>query len=219
MDTQFDAQSITAESYFAGLYGHHQMDRWSLDFALTAGFSDHETSRDVANNQVAGGIEIAQASYDGYFIAPEITLGTDLSLMGHIVRPSLRTGYVGTWFGSYIETGTVAPLSVNERQVHVLENRFQLAVVVSEDANHAVELRTGVDSQLILGGAKIDASLLEQGLSFDPGGDDASLSGFIGADFSAQIADNVAIFASAELGTGTQVSLRADVQIGARISF
>ena len=219
VDTEFAAQEIAIDSYFAGVYGRHEADGWWLDFAVTGGVSEHDTQRLVANNLVPGGIERADGDYDGYFISPEVTVGTRGDFLGHTVKPSFRARYVGAWFEDYTETGTAAPLSVDDRDVHVAEGRLQLGFMLTEGPAHGFELRIGVDGRVFLGDENVDATLFAQSLSFDPGGHDESLSGFIGGHFYDQVTESVQIFAGAEFGTGTEVDFRADAQAGVRISF
>ena len=219
VDTEFAAQDIDIDSYFAGVYGRHEADGWWLDFAVTGGVLEHDTERLVANNLVPGGIERADGDYDGYFISPEMTVGTRGNFLGHTVKPSFRARYVGAWFEDYTETGTAAPLSVDDREVHTLEGRLQLGFMLTEGPAHGFELRIGVDGRVFLGDENVDATLFAQTLSFDPGGHDESLSGFIGGHFYDQVTESIQIFAGAEFGTGTEVDFRADAQAGVRISF
>ena len=46
-----------------------------MNLGLTGGHANEDTSRDVLNNMVAGGIEQAKGNPDGTFLTPQTTIG------------------------------------------------------------------------------------------------------------------------------------------------
>jgi len=80
-------------------------------------------------------------------------------------------------------------------------------------------VRAGVDGRIALGNDKVTGTLLNQSLKFDPGGRDASVSGFWGLQMTNAIADNLQSFSSVEVGVGTEEKFRAGVQIGIKLAF
>jgi uncharacterized protein with beta-barrel porin domain len=123
--------STNTDTVFGGVYG-----RWSfasfgapsfLDFALHGGGSTNTTSRTVNNNTIAGGIEIATASYNSAYVSPEVAYGVDVPLWSEFtLTPLLRVRYVAGFFGGYTETGTTAPLTVASRTISDFEERGEL---------------------------------------------------------------------------------------------
>jgi hypothetical protein len=68
---ELDVQKIDASYVFGGGYGRFDWISQYLDFSLYGGGIDNKSTRTVANNTVASGIETATASYGGWFISPE----------------------------------------------------------------------------------------------------------------------------------------------------
>jgi hypothetical protein len=82
------------------------------------------------------------------------------------------------------------------------------------------ELRGGIDGRVVVGNGSFDAEILgKTSEGFDPGGMQSSVSGFIGADFSQAVSDTATVFASAEVGMGTETAFRADAELGVKVSF
>ena len=92
---ELDAQKIDATYVFGGAYGRFDSVSHYLDFALYGGGIDNKSTRQVANNTVANGLEIATASYGGWFISPELTYGYRIPFNALTVTPRLRLCYVG----------------------------------------------------------------------------------------------------------------------------
>lgn len=220
VDIDQNNDSIDISSYFAGIYGNAGLDRDnSVSFALTVGRSDHESKRSVANNTVTGGIQIAEAEYSGYLISPEATYLHRMTVFGHSLKPSLRARYSYLYIEKYTETGTGSNLTVNGRALHTIDGRGQVAAPVVEQANKLIELRIGVDGRSGIGSRRVDATLLGQTVTFDPGGRSDAIGGFIGGFLSYKYQADIEFFVSAELGTSTAVSIRADGQAGVKITF
>ncbi|HEY1542317.1 MAG TPA: autotransporter domain-containing protein [Xanthobacteraceae bacterium] len=125
--------STNTDTAFGGLYG-----RWSfvslghasfLDFALHGGGSNNSTARTINNNAIAGGLEIATASYSSAYISPELKYGLNIPLWAqYTLTPSLRVRYVAGFFGGYTESGTTAPLTVANRTTQDIEERGELTL-------------------------------------------------------------------------------------------
>src|SRR5215469_755108 len=72
---ELNVQTIDATYVFGGAYGRFDWISQYLDFSLYGGGINNKSTRQIANNTVAGGIETASASYGGWFISPEVTYG------------------------------------------------------------------------------------------------------------------------------------------------
>ncbi|MCP4996434.1 MAG: autotransporter outer membrane beta-barrel domain-containing protein, partial [Gammaproteobacteria bacterium] len=217
LEVDYNAQDIETTSYFAGIYGRYGDN---LSFAITGGITGHDSDRYVANNLVAGGIETAKTDYDGYFVAPEVTFSMDAIAFGSIkVKPSIRARYTYFNIDGYAESGTASNLTVEDRDGHTLDGRLQLAFPIRSEPGLNFELRAGVDGRVATGDRDVDATLLGQALSFSPGGEESSVSVFIGGHYIKRLSANSSLFFAAEIGSGNETSIRADVQAGINVVF
>lgn len=216
-----NGQTIDTAGYFAGAYGRYDTGGFQIDFGLTGGMGTNSSERLVANNLVLGGLETAAGSFDSYFVAPEVTIGTELQASGRMFKPSasLRYGFVHA--GGYTESGTVAPLTVSDRSSHVLDARLQIAMpVVLEFSDTQVEVRTGIDGRMHVGGGSFDVTLLGNTTpGFDPGGASSSIGGFAGASVSRTLNETTRFFFSAEIGMGSETAFRANADAGIKVEF
>ena len=226
LDITFNAQDIEIGSIFGGLYASREAGRARIDAAVTVGLSNHDTRRSIANNQVAGGVETAKSDHDAVFVSPEITVSTAVAgaLGGAMtLKPSLRLRYAGLFQEGYSETGSSSNLTVDNRDVHILDARTQIAVPMSlksdEHGMLSTELRAGVDARTSLGSDRVDAVLIGQNISFDPGGEDNVLSAFAAAAFAMAFTNALSITGSLEGGYGTDDTARATARLGARVDF
>jgi len=134
--TTLNVSRLDTDTVFGGLYG-----RWAflslgassfLDFALHGGGSHNTSSRTVANNLAAGGLEVATAGFDSWYISPEVAYGINLPLWSeYTLTPSLRVRYVGGTFDGYTESGSLANLTVGSRTISDFEERGELKLTRS----------------------------------------------------------------------------------------
>jgi outer membrane autotransporter protein len=220
VDVAYDSQETEIDSFFGGLYVGSQMGAVSLDFAVMGGWTDNELERKVANNVVAGGIQTAAADYDGYFIAPEVAVGVETGIG---LVPSARLRYVNYQLDGYRESGAAGNFTVADREIEILQGRFQIAapiVTAGEDSAYTrIEPYAGVEFRSVLSGDNVDAVLLGQSLSFDPGGDDDVTSFFAGLTGSARIAGNIELFGNVEANFEDEGSYRFGGNVGAKVTF
>ncbi len=215
LEAEYQSQDIETTSVFGGVYGSHA--GW-LDFAVTAGASKNDSKRRIANNTLPGGVEIADADYNGYFISPEVTLHAGSYDLGWLsLKPSFRARYSFLRFEDYNESGSTG-LEVGERDIQALDGRLQLAVPLPLSKSGLLELRIGVDGRLV-DEEDIETTLLGQSLQFDPGGESTSIAQFVGVHYAQEIGEHNALFFTTELGRGSEYSLRADAQAGLRLGF
>ena len=218
-----NAQDIDTETVFGGLYASHDNGVIRLDAAVTVGLADYDSDRFVANNTAGGGIQVARAEYDGVFVSPELTVSTSMTMGPATLRPSLRVRYAGLWLDSYSESGSSSNLSVDDREVHILEARAQVSlpmtVASGENGTLTTEIRTGIDVRTKIGSDRVDAILVGQQLSFDSGGDDEVLTAFISAAFAMAFADALTVSGALEGGYGTDETAHAIARLRATVDF
>ena len=167
-DIEGGSQDIDITTVFGGPYFSAEGDGFAVDGMVTLGLSDHESKRSVNNNTVAGGREDAKADYDGFFVAPEITVSSSLGM----VRPSLTLRYAGLFLDSYREKSpSGAGLNVDDRDIHQISARAQLGLPLKMDEDRlSTELRVGAEGRAHLGKSRVRGSVLGQGFAFDAGG-------------------------------------------------
>jgi outer membrane autotransporter protein len=101
---ELDVQKIDATYVFGGAYGRFDWVSQYLDFSLYSGGINNNSSRTVANNTVASGLETATASYGGWFISPEVIYGYRMPFNAIMVTPRVRLRYVDGQLDGYSET-------------------------------------------------------------------------------------------------------------------
>lgn len=191
-----------------------------LDASLTGGLSQFDSDRSVSTNN---GIEHAEADYDGLFIAPSITwgMGTDVG-NGKTLTPSLRARYAGLFLDGYAETGLTDPqanLTVDDRNIHVLELRGELAFAMAHESDGGVltnTFRMGVDGSISEGGS-VDAVLLGQGISFEAGNDNELARGYAGYEAAFLTDGGSSFHLGAEAGYDTDEALTLQAEAGLNI--
>ena len=222
LDVKFGSQEEDVDSAFGGLYLGYATGPWAFDLVVTGGWSTYDLNRNVANNTVPGGLETASADYDGYFIAPELAISHVTDVNGHDVIPSIRLGYAGTHLDGYTETGSAGAISVDDRDVQLLTGRFQVAVPVRIPP-YADTVRFepffGVEGRTRLDNSDVDAVLLGQTISFDPGGEDTIGAALAGFELSALVDDGISIFGRVEGAVETDSGRTIGGQAGVQITF
>ena len=215
-ETDGNSQEIDADSYFGGLYASFTGASHFLDLAVTGGLSQQSSDRTVLNNLVVGGIEHAQADYDGLFVSPSATIGTAFAMDSGTLIPSFRARYAGLFLDSYDETGSAADLSVDERDVNVFDLRAQLAYALDarpvSDGNLHTTFRFGADAAFA-DGDRVEAALLGQALNFNVSSDD-TVRGFGGVDMSYLADGGSRFFLGAEAGYDSGDAFTIDVRGG-----
>ena len=160
---------------FGGVYARKDFGAGFLGVAVQAGHSSNDESRTVNNNTVSGtGIETAKASFGGWYIAPEATLGRAFQMPASegsfVLTPSVRLRYLHAAFDGYTETGSTANLTVGARSLDNFEERVQLKATteraLASGSVLTTDLHGGVIGSQRLGGRTINATLLSQAIPF-----------------------------------------------------
>ncbi len=219
--TDTDSQSVDSQSFFVGTYATTQGAGLTFDLALTAGYSSFDQERQVLNNLVAGGVETATADFDGWFVSPALTVTKPVEIAGHRLEGSLALRYAGLFLDGYTESGATANQTVDSRNVHIGVMRLQIAAPfesVSADGSFlSYRLRAGFEARTNFGGDTIEGALLGQDISFNPGGDDSVLGGYLSLSGEYLMTNGMNIEAGAEgiiESTGSyQVSAYAGLEI------
>jgi len=220
IEAQYDSQETDVESVFGGAYARWLKGDTFIDVAMTLGYSDYDRERRVANNLAAGGLQLASADYDGWFISPEVTFTRPKWDAQQRLEKSLTLRYAGLFLDGFTETGAAAPLSVNDRDIHVLQARTQLTMpVVHEGADgsrRSSAFYVGLEGRANVGDEDVSGALLAQNISFDPGGDDVVGGAFAGLQFERTSSGGTTLYGSiegqVETGGGRQASAKGGVR-------
>ncbi len=217
-DVQHGASETDIDSTFVGVNWGHNFGAYGVDLSFVLGTADHEQKRRVNNNGVPGGIELASADYDGWFISPSATVSVPLSQLAPAIV-SLRVNYTGLFLDDYSETGVANPLTIANRDVHLLGTRAQMAfpnIRSNDDGSHTLfELRGGLEGQFSLGSNNVTGMVVNNPLSFDANIENRIL-GFTGVSFVHTFADG---FSSFSASTEAKVSANGGAQLAAALNF
>ncbi len=220
IEADFNSQDTDVESLFGGAYARWLRGSTMVDLALTVGYSDYDRTRRVANNLVAGGLQTARADYDGWFISPELTLTRPLWQGERRFEKSLTLRYAGLFLDGFTETGAAAPLTLSDRDIHLLQARTQLTMpnerTNADGSKRRDAFYIGVEGRTNVGDEDISGVLLAQNITFDPGGDQTVGALFAGLEFERTSASGTTFFASVEgqveTGGGRQASGKAGIK-------
>lgn len=218
----FSQSDDDAQSLFGGVYASFDSNVLTLDLGLTGGTIGQSGSRLVDNNQV-NGLQTVTGSTDGLFVAPQAALSSRFDGLGVVLQPTVSAGYTGLFLDGYSETGTTAPLSVADRDVHLLHGRFELAAIVrgmtAGDINYQFSPYVGIDGRQRMGGDTINATLLGQTLAFTSGSQANRTSAFAGLRLSLTQSDRLDFNAALETGFGGNGSHAIEGHLSARLAF
>jgi outer membrane autotransporter protein len=223
-DVELSVQSITSTYAFGGGYGRFDWATQYLDFSLYGGGINNNSTRQVANNTVANGLETATASYGGWFISPALSYGYRIPLANNIVMtPRVSLRYVGGSLDGYSESGSEQDLSVGRRSINDLEERAELEFSTLKPASSGGTIKTTVSVGAIgverLGNQTIDTVLLGQNLSFITPGQASAVGGVADAGIQYHPVGNVSVFISAEGTVMSDRSYSGAGTGGVRVSF
>ncbi|MDB5538477.1 MAG: hypothetical protein JWQ89_204 [Devosia sp.] len=193
-------------SQHGGVIGGHAgfaRDGYFADLYAALGVLQIDGERRIADNTVAGGLTLASASHAGYFLSPAITIGIDRETGAGVLTPSLRLRYAGLMLDGYSESGAAGAVVVDDRLVHELELRAQLALALTPDLTE-----DGTLSALLRGGVDVfhrqaditTGTLLGQPIAFTSGEDGTGYRGFAAFDLDLALSGGTSLFGNMELG-------------------
>ncbi len=224
MDVSFHSQKVDAESYFGGLYASYRTGVWFADVILSGGQSDHDSKRNVFYNLAPGGVQLATATYSGTFISPEVAVGAMFpsGSVGIQVEPSARLRYAHLSLDGYAETGAVDGLSVRGRDVSLWQGRLQIALPMTGKLAVGGTVRfaprIGVEGRTS-DSDNVSAVLIGQAISFNPGGKNDELTGFLGATASFDTSMGLGLLLDGEIHGSDDGFARAEGRAGVKIAF
>ncbi|WP_419913883.1 autotransporter domain-containing protein [Hoeflea sp.] len=126
------SQDIDSDGVFAGVFGDKQWGNVSIDFGLVGGWLSSDSARFVNDNlALTNGLTLGQshavASFDSWFVAPEIGIGMDISRSDIVYTPSAHLRYALQQIDGFTESGSAANAQVGSRSIGMIEANVEVA--------------------------------------------------------------------------------------------
>lgn len=209
---------------FGGIYGRKWLSSVFVDFALLGGHTRDDSRRTVANNLAPSGFDLAVANYHGWFISPEIAVGTSRPLTSNLSwMPVLRGRYLAVGHSAFAETGSLANLTVASRTAGFFEERAEVSLVQTQTPAVGQFMQvSGTVGMLGLhrtDDANVNSMLLGQTLAFTVPGKKDAFGGFAGTAFEWRDVSGWGLFTSAEYTVRTDASRTLSGRAGVRYGF
>ena len=223
-NVEFGSGDTASDMAFGGVYGRTTMSNAFVDFGLLGGYSRNDVKRTITNNLAPNGMETATASYNGWFISPEIAYGIQHRLAPNwTLTPTARVRYLAASFDGYQEAGSTTNLTVGSRTSHNFEERVEATLAYTTYATPKERMQlSGTLGGLALqrvGDTTVNTVLLGQNLAFATPGKDNVFGIYTGGGFDWRHATGVSVFGAAEFTAMTDSSRTLTGRGGVRYAF
>jgi hypothetical protein len=215
-----DTLTNNADSFYAGLYGASQFQDFSVKGALTAGYTNSDIDRTVANNTVATGLQNVNSHQDAFFIAPSITFTKPWVTRDLTLETSLTLNYTGLFSGGFTEN-VPGGVSVGRSSTHIFgaEGLLRLPFqTVTEDGMLTGDVHTGLEGRAIINPA-LGGFLAGTPVSFTASDTPATLGIVAGAAVEFKLDSGIKLFGGSDIALRSDHSLSLAANAGIKGEF
>jgi hypothetical protein len=204
----------TSDGGFLGLYGQKRWKDWAFDFALYGGVQSFQQQRYVNDNLAYLGNSSTQASFQGWWLAPELAATVKLAeVNGWSLLPTARLRYAQQWMGGYTETGGgAANASVSGRNVTIGQSfvgvgtRKTIKTILGKNTKMVLDGQVGYMYRGAVGDDTVDVTMIGQSLSLP-------------TEISSRNAVAVSAGVALDLSSAVTLKIRGDAAAGGGMNY